>query len=172
MSESCHTKQRLAHALKTLLHRKPLSKISISELCAQCEMSRKSFYYHFRDKYDLVIWIFETEFLSSLNAADMHSEWDFLLNLCKYFKDNQIFYRRVLETDGQNSLAEYLRALMYPIVSHLMPDLSADSTLLQFYVHFYSDAFLSSVRRWLNDEPKLDAQTFVSLLGKCIASPV
>jgi len=170
VTEPCSTKQELAASLKTLLCRKALSKISVGELCAQCQMSRKSFYYHFRDKYDLVIWIFETEFMAPLSTADLHSTWDFLLRLCEYFQKNQLFYRRALEPNGQNSLEEYLRTLIHSILSQLAPA-DADDTRLQFYAHFYSDAFLSSVRRWLNSKPPLDAQSFVSLFHSCVTIP-
>ena len=171
MSDSNHTKQELAASLKVLLDQKRLDKISVGEICSQCGLNRKSFYYHFKDKYDLVIWIFETEFLAELDRDILHSEWDFLLKLCEYFESSRIFYRRVLEVDGQNSLEEYMRLLVQPMLAQLMPSLSSDSTRFAFYVHFYSDAFLAALRRWLNDEPNLSAQHFVSLLQNCMRAP-
>lgn len=44
--------------MKKLMEKKPFSKISVGDICEDCGMNRKSFYYHFRDKYDLVNWIF------------------------------------------------------------------------------------------------------------------
>lgn len=70
MSKSAITKKALAQALKELLAVKPLDKISVSDICEQCGMNRKSFYYHFRDKYDLVNWIYYTEFITVINAKD------------------------------------------------------------------------------------------------------
>ena len=32
-------------------------------------MNRKSFYYHFKDKFDLVNWIFDVEYLSTYSLA-------------------------------------------------------------------------------------------------------
>ena len=64
-SRLCHTqtppKQAFADALRKLLEQKPFAKISVSHICEECGMNRKSFYYHFKDKYDLVNWIFDTE---------------------------------------------------------------------------------------------------------------
>ena len=56
------TKKALADALKQLMAEKPLQKISVGDICERCNMNRRSFYYHFRDKYDLVNWVFYTEF--------------------------------------------------------------------------------------------------------------
>ena len=58
MADSNSTKSALADAMKKLMVCKSFAKISISDLCEECGLNRKSFYYHFKDKYDLVNWIF------------------------------------------------------------------------------------------------------------------
>ena len=151
MADSGNTKRLLAQSLKQLLQAQPLCKISIGEICEQCGMNRKSFYYHFHDKYDLIIWIFETEFLAKSRGVTYASSWEFLFALCSYFEHNRIFYRRALEISGQNSLDEHLRSLVHPAVIQLFPGLSEGDPRLLFYVHYYSDAFLAAIRRWLNE---------------------
>ena len=59
MADSNITKRALASALKELMESTPFSKITVSDICAKCNMNRKSFYYHFKDKFDLVNWIFD-----------------------------------------------------------------------------------------------------------------
>ena len=51
------TKYDLEASLKKLLLQKPLDKITISDLTADCGISRMAFYYHFKDIYDLVEWV-------------------------------------------------------------------------------------------------------------------
>ena len=63
MADSNITKRALASALKELMESTPFSKITVSDICAKCNMNRKSFYYHFKDKFDLVNWIFDVEYL-------------------------------------------------------------------------------------------------------------
>ena len=46
MADSNITKNALANALKSLLEEMPFQKISVSDICARCDMNRKSFYYH------------------------------------------------------------------------------------------------------------------------------
>ena len=50
MADSNSTKSALADAMKKLMVRKSFAKISISDLCEECGLNRKSFYYHFKDK--------------------------------------------------------------------------------------------------------------------------
>ena len=50
------TKLALEESLKRLLLKKPLDKITINDLTTDCGISRMTFYYHFKDIYDLVEW--------------------------------------------------------------------------------------------------------------------
>ena len=48
------TLQRIRTAFLTLLHEKPLHRISVKELCGVAGVSRGTFYVHYRDVYDLL----------------------------------------------------------------------------------------------------------------------
>ena len=47
-------KKTLAVSLKRFMEKKPLSKITVSEIIADCGVNRKTFYYHFEDIYALL----------------------------------------------------------------------------------------------------------------------
>ena len=51
------TKRALEASLKKLLLEKPLNKITINDITEDCGVNRMTFYYHFKDIYDLVDWI-------------------------------------------------------------------------------------------------------------------
>ena len=69
MADSNITKRALASALRELMKEVPFDKIQVSHICDRCGMNRKSFYYHFKDKYDLLNWIFDTEFITFAQAS-------------------------------------------------------------------------------------------------------
>lgn len=50
------TKRALEDSLKHLLLQKPLNKITINDIAEDCGINRMTFYYHFKDIYDLVEW--------------------------------------------------------------------------------------------------------------------
>ena len=62
MDSAGMTKLALARAMKAMAREIPFSKITVEDLCARCGLNRTSFYYHFKDKYDLANWIFDTEY--------------------------------------------------------------------------------------------------------------
>ena len=51
------TKRALEQSLKNLLREKPLSKITVTDITEDCGVNRMTFYYHFRDIYDLIEWV-------------------------------------------------------------------------------------------------------------------
>ena len=52
------TKLWIADKMKKWMKIKPIDKIRVTEICKAAEIERPTFYYHFKDKYDLVAWIF------------------------------------------------------------------------------------------------------------------
>ena len=106
MAESNITKRALAQAMKELIEEIPFEKINVGQICERCNMNRKSFYYHFRDKYDLVNWIFDTEFIAVASQKDFRTGWEFFSELCGYLYQNRSFYLRALKIKGQNSFSD------------------------------------------------------------------
>ena len=93
MADSYITKRALAEALKELLKAEPFAQVSVGEICEKCHMNRKSFYYHFKDKYDLVNWIYSTEFIAVAKERGYSDvNMDLLADMCVYFYDNRDFY--------------------------------------------------------------------------------
>lgn len=103
------TKAALGAGLKELMTRKKLSQITIKDISTKCGVSRNAFYYHFRDKYDLIHWIFYSETLPVINTfSDPDRYLEGFVNLCKYMLENRKFYMEVFDYVGQNSLSESL----------------------------------------------------------------
>lgn len=51
----------IADSLRELARNKSLEKITVQHILDDCGIARQTFYNHFRDKYDLVNWIFKTK---------------------------------------------------------------------------------------------------------------
>lgn len=168
MADSNITKRALAAALKQLMETKPFAKISVSDICEACDMNRKSFYYHFKDKYALVNWIYYTECVAALKEKGYPTEWELLEDLCAYFYENRSFYRKTLQVDGQNSFSEYFRDIIETILSSDMEEIFGRDDALAFYVDFYTDAFLCAIKRWLLSRNCMPAAEFTGLLKHCL----
>ncbi len=168
MADSNITKRALAAALKELMEEMSFDKITIVHICNKCEMNRKSFYYHFKDKYELVNWIYYTEFIGTVKGREYNDGFVFLLDVCKYLEKNKRFYRKVLRYDGQNSFFEYFQELLMPAVEKYTYDIFADDENNNFYVSFFSEGFVNAIKKWLLEPETISAEKFVSLMKSCI----
>lgn len=109
MSSSKITRQAIAAALKELMEHTPLDEITVTQIVERSGVNRKTFYYHFRDKYDLVKWIFETEIAEPMKEDYNAAKWPkSSLLLCTVMQQNKSFYMNALESTAQNSFAEIL----------------------------------------------------------------
>lgn len=155
MQEPNATKYTLAQSLKSLMGKRSFSKISVADLCENCGMSRKSFYYHFRDKYDLIHWIFEVEFVQPVQEESQLSSWEMFGKLCRYFYKERHFYCRAIQIQGQNSFRDYFCQSLTPVIEEMASSWMEGGRDKKFYTTFFGDAILSSILRWLSSpEPE------------------
>lgn len=170
MADSNITKRALAAALRDVMEQKPFSKINVSDICEKCDMSRKSFYYHFRDKYDLLNWMFDMDFFRIAGAIEPNQPWEMLSTLCRYFYDNRDFYRRALRVTGQNSFLEHYREMLAPLLRTILEDVLDDSEYVEFHIAFYQDALTGALERWLSTPDCVGADEFVRMVASCFHS--
>ena len=172
MADSNITKRALSMALKALMEEQPFSKINVGDICEKCDMNRKSFYYHFKDKYDLVNWTFDTEFIAAVNMASIQApldeRWEETERACSYFYENRTFYRNALKITGQNSFSEHLRAFCFPILKLRIENAFGTDAADDFNVDFFTDACLCAIMRWLADKDCMPPDEFVGRLKKLI----
>jgi probable dihydroxyacetone kinase regulator len=168
MSDSNSTKRAFAAALKGLMEQNQFDKISVSDICESCGMNRKSFYYHFRDKYDLVNWIFDIEFIGVAGRKKIDEPWVYLGKLCEYFDLNRRFYSRALLIEGPNSFSSHFREMLKPVVSILMQEILKEPKYYEFQIEFYSDAFVGAIERWLFKKNSETPEMFITMLKSCI----
>jgi probable dihydroxyacetone kinase regulator len=165
------TKQAFSIALKELMKEVPFDKIRIADICNRCGMNRKSFYYHFKDKYDLLNWIFDTEFISfakDLSQAEkLNEHLDAVQNICNYFYANRDFYRKALRTEGQNSFPKHFRAYTMPIMKLQVEYLFGESED-EFTLNFFTDVAVATIERWLLDKNCMPPDEFLNKLMRII----
>ena len=168
LPDSGITKRALANALKELVVTEPFSKISVADICEKCDMNRKSFYYHFKDKYDLVNWIFDTEFIAVAVKKDYDNYWDRVAGICQYFYTNHNFYRKVLNVSGQNSFYDHFSEVVRPAIAYRMEGVFFSDKARELQANFFSDALVMAVQRWLQDKEPMPVGEFVEQVRLCM----
>ncbi len=167
MADSNITKRALASALKALIKEIPFSKITVAQICEKCDMNRKSFYYHFKDKYDLVNWIFDMDFITLVKNG-FEDKWELVEEVCLYFYENKAFYREVLKIRGQNSFMEHIQELLYPILENKMKRILNDEDIQNIYIECYRDMVINVMERWIISKEDIPPDQFIAYFKKWI----
>lgn len=99
------TKDLLAESLKDLAQVKSVDKITVKELTRNCGLTAPTFYNHFRDKYELMAWIYNQRVESSLkNLGNGDSFEDVVCKWMEIAREDEKFYMNLLKNAvGQNS---------------------------------------------------------------------
>lgn len=154
MSGSLVTKKALAASIKELMAKKSLAKISIAEIVDNCGLNRQTFYYHFKDKYDLVNWIYSTEVVASTAESWTYEQWsDGIMEILRIMKKNQSFYTNALNSSGQNTFSDYLfsvtREMTLQVFGSLSSKDSIDEEGLMFMAEFITHGLVGIISKWV-----------------------
>lgn len=172
MADSYITKRALAASLRELMQEQPFDKINVAQICEGCNMSRKSFYYHFKDKYDLVNWIFDTDFIALTKDDDLEvsyaARWDLVEKACRYFYENHSFYRKALQIRGQNSFSDHFREYIRPLLLNRLSPLFGAEPVDEFTLSFLTDAVLCALDRWLLTKDCMPPDVFVGKIKRLV----
>ena len=108
------TKEILAESFLELAENKRIDKIRVSDITSNCGMTAPTFYNHFKDKYDLIVWIqvCSSKAVMSKIGKDGYVWKDTLLDGAKAFYMYRDFILNALKhTSGQDSFVENVRRI-------------------------------------------------------------
>ena len=173
MSGSQITKKALALSIKKLMETIPLSKISIRQIADNCGVNRQTFYYHFKDKFDLVNWIYYTEAIENLAGDTNYEHWtDAMYKTLTYLMNNKSFYTNALNTPGQNAFDGYLFKETYDLIMGVVNDVSSgikvSTTDKSFIADFYTHAFVGITVQWIKNSMKEPPKVMVNKLNEVV----
>ena len=156
-----NVKNLIAETFVKLSDEKNIDKITVKDIVEACGISRQAFYYHFRDKYDLVNWIFYVDFIERMDWSSCRNEWDMLEALCSHFYRERLFYQNALQVEGQNSFREYFCGMLRPVLMLLTQNLVEEGRKKEFYIAFLCEGVLGELVYWLREGSKITPEEFV-----------
>lgn len=152
------TKQSMAASLKKLVTEKPLSKITISDIIKDCDVNRKTFYYHFEDIYDLLRWMLEEEAVNVVKHYDLLTEYkDAILFTMDYVEKNDFILNCIVDSIGHDELRRFLYNDFISLIRSIITDFEQvldvriEKQFEDFLADFYTGALANLLINWLKD---------------------
>ena len=166
------TKQAFANALKSLLAAKELSAVRVQELCRICGAERPTFYYHFRDKYDLVSWIYEQDLQKSVRLSGESYGVNQLEQLLLILQADQIFYRKAFHDSGQNALLSYILQSNIRLAREVLGEQQTLVNLTreeEFQIRVYTYAWCGCLQDWISGRYDFSAEKYAGLMYRSMS---
>ena len=171
------TKRALEQSLKNLLLKKPLTKITVGDITEDCGINRMTFYYHFKDIYDLVEWSCLEDAKRALEEKKTYDTWQQgFLQIFKAVQENKPFILNVYRCVHREQVEKYLQPLVDQLLLNVINEEAMGITVRdedkQFIAQVYSYMFIGLMLDWIKDDMREDPQQIVEKLSKLIKGSV
>ena len=155
------TKRALEASLKKLLLQKPLNKITINDITEDCGVNRMTFYYHFKDIYDLVDWILVEDAQQALEGRQSVDDWNqAFLDILLKIQANKLLVLNVYRSVSREQVEQYLYKMVDPLLHEFADKESRDISIQdedkQFVIDFFKYALVGVVLEWIRKDMKTD----------------
>ena len=162
----------LEEALLSLCKEKHLDIITIKDILARSGAARQTFYNHFKDKYDLINYIYRSEADRLLDIFNRGLDWhDTLLEIYTHFYNYKYFYIQAIKMDGQNCFFDYMQQNTISFYTNTVirkygKDIITDELL--FIIKHTSYGDVNICREWMLKDMDLPIEDMADYLIACI----
>lgn len=170
MPVSNMTKYALEESLKKLMLQKPLDKITINDLTTDCGISRMTFYYHFKDIYDLTEWACLEDASRALEGKKTYGDWqEGLTQIFEAVLENKPFIMNVYHCVSREQIENYLYRLTFDLIESVVEEKSAGQSICedekQFIANFYKYGFVGIMLDWIKQGMRTDYHEIVEQMA-------
>lgn len=170
MRRNSDTKEALARALRTCMQETPIDRISIKSITDMCGLNRQTFYYHFRDIYDLVKWMYMHDINQAIaESFDMESGDSLetsLRKLLKAFTANRDCYLAIYNSRNyyptlRQEILDSLSKKLEPVFERSFDNLMFTQTYRVFLLQMYSLIIIEYIERSARDTAVSTEEGFI-----------
>lgn len=140
------------------MQKKSFSKITVSEIIADCGLNRKTFYYHFEDIYALLKWIFDHEAVEVVKHFDLTIDYEeAILFVMDYVEKNDYLINCAFDSIGREKMKHFFYADFIQLTSSIIDSAQKeagshlDPEYKNFLCQFYTEALASILIDWIRN---------------------
>ena len=175
------TKKALLIAFGELIEEKPFNKITITDLTKRCGLNRMTFYYHFDNIYELMIWGLETQLHEVSKDCVNYENWKTgYLRIFDFALERKMYIKKIFQTIEQEHLEHYLNQIAERMVLAVIDDRIGDKKLneddrlftAQICAHILVGTLVSWVVRGMKEDPEMMVKRTGRLLDGMIEKTI
>ncbi len=170
------TKNALAASLKRLLSKKELSKITITNITEECGVNRQTFYYHFKDIYDLLEWIFTNEVIEEIDNEKEEDWQQKFIYIFEYVIKNKEFIKNIYNSGSKEYFLKFVykqtNLLIINFIEKEYKNKKVKEENKKFIANFYKYGFVGIMEEWIETGMKKNPKEIVSKLNDIIEGDI
>lgn len=170
MNQHDQTRYIFAQSIKDIMGKRPLDKITVTDIVKHSGMTRQTFYRYFKDKYDLVNWYFEKLADKSFRQiGDSSSLKEGLVKKFSFLLNDKVFFMQAFQSKDYNNvenydyqcILEFYQSIIQKKIGEIPPD-------IQFLLEMYCHGSITMTVEWaihgMQDSPETLADLLISAL--------
>ena len=173
------TEAVLIGTFKELMLKKPMNKITVSELVEECGINRKTFYYHFEDIRDMLRKMLKQDIEAIFSRGDLITDHDLIINsVLDYIEQNKVILKNMISCIGRAALDLFLNSnVNKPIYSLVCEteqkqNLSVGDEYKRFLADFFTRAVSGVLIDWIENRADLNKEQIKQYLFTTLSTAI
>ena len=173
------TEAVLIGTFKALMLKKPMNKITVSELVEECGINRKTFYYHFEDIRDMLRKMLRQDIEAIFSRGDLITDHDLIINsVLDYIEQNKVILKNMLSCIGRAELDLFLNSnVNKPIYSLVCEteqkqNLSVGDEYKRFLADFFTRAVSGVLIDWIENRANRNKEQIKQYLFTTLSTAI
>lgn len=136
-----------------LVSRYPLNKVTVKKIVEACNITRNTFYYHFKDVYDVIDCAVDTRLKEITNQDSLETVDEKLFSLISFLYDNRKVLKNIYISIGHEEFIKFISAKNSVFFDSFFDNLENADKInpldRKIVLGFYSEAVTSLLITWL-----------------------
>ncbi|KGX90010.1 TetR/AcrR family transcriptional regulator [Pontibacillus marinus] len=154
-----YTRRVLKESLVTLLAQKPISEITVKEVCGIADINRSTFYTHYSDHYDLLSKIEEeitedmNEYLHGYSSELEEESIQMTQKILEYITENKFMFQILLNKEAAPSFEKKLMDLTKGfMMNYSIGNNSLDRQASEYLSTFVISGAIHVIKDWIKND--------------------
>lgn len=147
--------------------------VTVTEIIKTCGISRQTFYNHFKDKYDIIEYVFDR--IASQATAAVYRGEGYLENAIKemlyVFQNNREYYSTVARLEGQNSFFDFFSGYTNTFYCSVLESLLGKEAVtddIRYMIRYNAYGIGHMVVDYMLSGMKEDPEVIAPLMVRCL----
>ncbi len=168
----------LAESFRELAQQTPIDKITVKEIIGNCGYSQATFYRHFKDKYDLIVWSYTQDLDAVIDRikGDEYSWRQALESVAAYYQQHRKYLANLLiHTTGYDSFIFNMTRIHSKGLQKALERLAGPdgiSSEIQMYAKIYCYGTVLFSCDWILGKYDLDEKGLAAIFENALPEPL